>query len=66
MHTQVTPLAIWSNEEILTWLEIDDVQKNLGEFEVQKTLLQFEFDFWKKKDKHEKKMRRFQCPKTKN
>ena len=24
MHTQITPLAIWSDQEIWTWLGIDD------------------------------------------
>ena len=55
MHTQVTPLAIWSDKEIWTWLGIDDKRQEEIELEIKmnamkekSTELQMEIDEMRK------------------
>ena len=40
MHTQITPLAIWSDKEIWTWLGIDDKRQEDIEMEIKMNAIQ--------------------------
>ena len=40
MHTQITPLAIWSDKEIWTWLGIDDKRQQDIEMEIKMNAIQ--------------------------